>query len=153
MRQIRPVPSSMKLAPTLAQRVFQLREFRNLTVKDVARSARFSVQRIEDIEAGIETWLSVTERQLLAKALNVEPGVLQEVESRFDAGQHAPDGHMLNSRTTAQISQAILEGGRDLPCPDCGAKLVCDVTEGIDMEGHPIFLPKAFCSKCPFVLR
>ena len=82
MRQLRPLPSSLELAPTLAQRIAQLRDLRNMTQMDVARRTRFSLQRIEDIESGIETWLSATDRQLLAKALCVEPVLLQEVEAR-----------------------------------------------------------------------
>src|SRR6185369_11111373 len=73
----KPLPSEFKLAPTLATRVFQLREFRSLTVKDLAQLARFTPERISDIEAGLETWLSVTDRQKLAKALIIDPVKLQ----------------------------------------------------------------------------
>ena len=84
MRQVKPFPKGMQFAPTLAQRLSQLREFRNMTVLDLARSSRFSRQRIEDLEAGLESWLSSTDRQLLAKALAVEPKLLQKVEKRYD---------------------------------------------------------------------
>ncbi len=153
MRQIRPIPSDMKLASTLAQRVNQLREFRNMTVRDLARLARFKMQRVEDIEGGLETWLSSSDRQLLAKALNIEPALLQEVESRILAGHQVRDSHLLNQATSEQIANAIINGARELECPDCGSTLRCSVQEGTDIEGHPVRMAKAFCMKCPFILR
>jgi transcriptional regulator with XRE-family HTH domain len=154
MKQLRPLPSTMQLAPTLAQRVQQLREFRNMTELDVAKQSRFGLKRIEDLEQGVETWLSAPDRQLLANALSVEPGLLQEVETRSIAGHHAGrESHMLNHATSAQLSESILHGARDLECPDCGATLKCSIQEAIDMEGYPTKSAKAFCLKCPFVLR
>lgn len=147
-KQIRPLPSTTPLAPTLAQRVQQLRDFRNLTVKDLAKLSRFSTVRIEEIEAGLESWLSASDRQLLAKALSVEPAILLEVETRPGLG----DSH--EKQALAQyLSRAILEGARDLQCPNCGHTLRCSIQEGFDIEGQPIRFPKAFCTKCPFVLR
>lgn len=147
-KQIRPFPSTTPLAPTLAQRVQQLRDFRNLTVKDLAKLSRFAIARIEDIEAGLESWLSASDRQLLAKALSVEPAILLEVEARPGLGDS------LEKQALAQyLSRAILEGARDLQCPNCGHTLRCSIQEGFDIEGRPIRFPKAFCTKCPFVLR
>ncbi len=143
----------MKLAPTLARRVNQLREFRNMTVRDLARGSRFSEKRIEDIESGIETWLSSSDRQLLGKALSVEPFLLQEVESRMNTGHQVRETHMLDQATSQQLAEAILSGARDLECPDCGGTLKCSILQGTDIEGRPMQLAKAFCMKCPFVLR
>ena len=137
----------MLLASTLAQRVFQLREFRNITLRDLARLCRFSPQRIEDIEAGMETWLSATDRQLLAKALGVEPSLLLEVEVRLHE-----EGSKEFDRQCQDIYKAILMGERDLLCPRCQGTLRCSIQEALDMEGAPMRLPKAFCMKCPFVL-
>jgi transcriptional regulator with XRE-family HTH domain len=153
MKQLRPIPSQMTLAPTLAQRVNQLRDFRNMTVKDVARAARFTVKRVEDIESGIETWLSSSDRQLLARALSVDPALLQEVEERVIAGHQVRESHMFNQATNRQLCESILDGLRELECPDCGGTLKCSIQEGIDIEGRPILFPKAFCMKCPFTLR
>ncbi|HEY9776053.1 MAG TPA: helix-turn-helix transcriptional regulator [Planktothrix sp.] len=153
MKQSRPLPKNIELAPTLARRVQQLREFRNMTVRDVAKETRFPVQRVEELEQGVETWLSAADRQLLAKALSVEPMLLQEVEMRAIAGHHGGESQMLNHATTAQLSESILNGARDLECPDCGSTLKCSIQQGIDMDGFPIGLAKAFCIKCPFILR
>ena len=61
VRQFKPIPSTTKLAETLSQRVAQLRELRNMTVRDLARASRFGLKRVEDIESGMETWFSATE--------------------------------------------------------------------------------------------
>jgi transcriptional regulator with XRE-family HTH domain len=147
MRQLRPIPASLELAPTLARRVLQLREFRNLTLLEVAKSARFSPRRMEEIESGLETWLSATDRQLLAKALYVEPDVLKEVESRSYSEEP------ITASAMEELGDLILHGQRDLECPMCGNDLRCSVQEGFDLEGNPIRLPKAFCHKCPFILK
>jgi transcriptional regulator with XRE-family HTH domain len=146
-----PLSSAVKLAETLAQRVAQLREFRNMTVRDLAKASRFGLRRIEDIESGLETWFSATERQLLARALSVEPALLQEVERR-------PNRSSVNDMEVAaavlqDLSKAILNGARDLECPLCSSTLKCSIQEGIDMEERPISFAKAFCTKCPFILR
>lgn len=137
----------MALAPTLAQRVQQLRDFRNLTVRDLARLARFKPQRVEDIESGMETWLSSTDRQMLAKALNIEPYLLQEVEVRRDTGD-SPE--FIDE--CKRISESILLGAKTLECPRCRSTLRCTIQEALDIEGQPIRFPRAFCMKCPFVL-
>jgi transcriptional regulator with XRE-family HTH domain len=148
VRQLKPIPTNLQLAPTLAQRVLQLRELRNMTVKDLAKYCRFSAKRIEDIEAGLETWLSTSDRQLLAKALVVEPIVIQEVETRPQLGDSLEKELRLR-----EIEQLVLEGRRDLECPDCGHTLKCSVQDAYDLEGNAIQFAKAFCVQCPFILR
>ncbi len=142
-------PNLMQLAPTLAQRVRQLRELRNMTLKDLAKSTKFGIRRIEDIESGIETWLSTTERQILAKILVVEPATIQEVEVK--ANTEVEEEFL--KRVSKDITESILSGARDLECPRCGGTLKCSVQQGIDLEENPIYFAKAFCVKCPFVLR
>jgi transcriptional regulator with XRE-family HTH domain len=139
----------IKLAPTLAQRVRQLREFRNMTVRDLGKATKFGIPRIEDIESGIETWLSTTERQILAKALVVDPITIQEVETKANNEVEAE----FLQRVSNDISDSILHGARDLECPGCGGTLKCSVQQGIDLENRPIYFAKAFCVKCPFILR
>ena len=148
MKQSRPLPKDLELAPTLARRVLQLREFRNLTVRDLAKLSRFPEVRIEDIESGLEIWLSSTDRQLLAKALSIEPSLLQEVETRPPLSDSTQQ-----KAAAAYLGRAILEGVRELECPDCGQTLRCSVQEGFDLDGLPVRFPKAFCSRCPYVLR
>lgn len=148
----KPLPSNIELGSTLARRVSQFRQHRELSIPELAERTRFSVQRLHDIESGLETWLSPTDRQRLAKALAIEPALFKEVEAR-SATSTASESHMLDRESIANLTQAILEGERDLPCPDCGLPLKCSVQEGLDMEENPIYIPRAFCLKCPFVLR
>jgi transcriptional regulator with XRE-family HTH domain len=145
--QYKPLPRDIDLGSTLARRVQALRDFRNLTAKDLGKRSRLGQKRVEDIEQGLETWLSTTERQLLAKALEVEPMMLQEVENR----PPAEDQNL--AEATPRLVQAILEGARDLECPNCGGTLKCSVQEALDIEGQPTRFAKAYCMKCPFVLR
>ncbi len=148
MRQFKPVPPSTALGQTLARRVQQLREFRNMTVRDLSGYSRFPVARIEDIESGLETWLSATDRQLLSKALSVEPSCLQDVESRPGLPHER-----LRGINGVQMAQSILAGARDLECPFCGGTLKCSIQNAFDMEGRPVQFAKAFCIKCTFVLK
>jgi transcriptional regulator with XRE-family HTH domain len=147
-RQFRPIPYGVKLAPTLAQRVNQLREIRNLTVRDLAQATKIEFSRIEDIEGGLETWLSVTDRQVLARALGVEPRVLQEVEAR-----QASSSEEVQHSAQQNLYERILAGDRDLQCPNCSGMLKCSVQEAFDIAGMPARFPKAFCVKCPYVLK
>ncbi len=148
MRQVKPFPLQLKLAATLAQRLQQIRHLRNMTVKDVAKASHFSQQRIEDLECGLETWLSTTDRQLLAKALVVEPALLEEVEVKtFEADD------VTRQIRNFELTQAILAGARDRDCPDCGKNLRCSVQEGIDLDGQVVHFAKAYCLRCPYVLK
>jgi transcriptional regulator with XRE-family HTH domain len=141
-----------RLEPTLARRIFQLREFRNMTVQDLANACRFTVARIEDLEAGLETWLSATDRQSLASALSIEPVYLQEVEGRASTNK-VKESAAYNQQIIDQIADSIFAGARELECPDCGSTLKCSTQEGLDIEGNRVALAKAFCIKCPFILR
>jgi transcriptional regulator with XRE-family HTH domain len=141
-----------RLEPTLARRISQLREFKNMTVQDLASTCRFTVARVEDLEAGLETWLSATDRQSLASALSIEPVYLQEVECRASTNK-IKESAAYNQQIIDQITDAIFAGVRDLECPDCGSTLSCSTQEGFDIEGYRVALAKAFCIKCPFILR
>ena len=153
MKQFKPIPIDHPLAPTLARRIVQVREFRNMTVLDLALLANFSIKRVEDLESGLETWLSSTDRQRLAKALSVEPTLLKEVEQRHSEIAPLPESHMLDAETAEKLSRDILDGVENLKCPDCGSPLKTNVIDGFDMDGFPTQFAKAFCVKCPYVLR
>lgn len=143
-----PLPKSMSLATTLASRLQQIREYRNMTRLDVSHASRFSNQRVDDLESGLETWLSATDRQILAKCLGVEPGILQEVEYR----PNLPQNEGRRKEVVDQLVEAILNGADEMECPDCGHILKCSIQSGFDLDDREIFFPKAFCLKCPFIL-
>jgi transcriptional regulator with XRE-family HTH domain len=152
MKRSGPIPKTIQLASTLAARVYQLRELRNMTVRDLARSTRFGIRRIEDIQSGLETWLSSTDRQILAKALVVEPVLIEEVEVRSRVSKESQPTAVPNP-VSEDLHGAIVQGARQLSCPLCGNKLNCSIQKGLDMDGFPVQLAKAHCTKCPFVLR
>ncbi len=147
-----PLPADFDLGTTLAQRISKLRDYRNLTVKDLAKFSRFAVERIEDLEAGLETWLSASDRQRLAKALYIEANLLQEVEMRAVLSSTKESSEYTVDRIR-EIAHSIINGARDLECPECGGNLKCSIQQGLDLENNEILLARAFCSKCPFVLH
>lgn len=147
----RPLPKDLSLATTLAGRVFQIREFRNMTLVDLAKDSNLTHARIQDIESGMETWLSSPVRQRLAKALNVEPVLLQEVEYRPAAHKH-PELTEVPAAVYEELSEKILAGQTDLKCPRCRSELRSYVKQGIDLQEQPIHFATAHCVKCPFVL-
>lgn len=154
MRQFKSIPAEVRdnLAPTLAQRLNQLRTLRNMTVKDVAKACRFTVQRVEDLESGLELWLSATDRQLLANALAIEPQVLLDVESKASTNQ-VKESAAYNQQKARTVRDNILEGEKNIECPNCGGTLKCSIQDGLDIEGRPIIFAKAFCLNCPWILK
>lgn len=151
-RTRRPIPKNLTLAKTLASRLNQLREFRNMTKKDLANASRISDKRIDDLEAGLETWLSASDRQIIAKALFIDPRILKEAEYRPNDSSH-PSYAAMSSKINKEIEDSILQGARDLSCPQCGCHLRCSVQERRDIHNQKIFFAKAFCAKCPFTLK
>ncbi|MCW5822030.1 MAG: helix-turn-helix domain-containing protein [Cyanobacteria bacterium TGS_CYA1] len=143
-----PIPKSLSLAPTLAGRLQQIREYRDISREDLSQAVRFTTQRIDDLESGLETWLSATDRQVLAKALGVEPKILQEVEHKPNLPQNAGR----RKEVIEDMVTAIFNGANELECPDCGNIAQCSLRTGFDLNDKEIFFPKAFCLKCPFVL-
>lgn len=118
-----------------------------MTRKDLSRYSRLKEEKIEDIEAGVETWLSVVERQLLAKALSIEPILLQEVETRPNLGAETMYA------VEIELGKKILDGTTEMECPQCGGTLNCRVEQGYDIQGNVIKMAKAFCLNCAYTLR
>jgi hypothetical protein len=144
------LPRDRDWGSTLARRLTFIREWRGMSVGAVARDSHFSVERINDIETGMETWLSSSDRQLLALALKVDAAILQEVETR--ARLEAAADPVRFEAIVADIRDSILSGLKEIDCPQCGNTMRCRVQEGLDMEGQPTYRAKAFCVKCPFVI-
>ena len=146
-----PSDAAKELPATLSGRSAELRERKNLTIRDLAQDSRFTKERIEDIESGLETWLSSTDRQLLARALAVDPYIIQEVETRPRLEES--DDPVAYAAMLADLSDSILKGVKEQECPQCGNTLRCRVQEGLDIDEQPIYMAKAFCQKCPFILK
>ncbi len=140
-----------ELDKPLSARVAQLRQLRNLTLAELSDRTNFPVSRLEDIETGLETWLSATDRQMLARALAVDPPVLQEVEVK--PRLEPTDDPVRYKAILDDITTSILTGARELSCPQCGNTMRCRIQEGLDIDEQPIYFAKAFCQKCPFTLK
>jgi hypothetical protein len=146
----RALPKDVDWGSTLARRLTFIREWRGMSKPALARESHFKIDRLNEIEAGMETWLSSSDRQLLALALKVDASVLQEVESR--PRLEPSDNPEIFGAIVEDIKDSILTGVKELECPQCGHTLRCRVQEGLDMEGRPMYRAKAFCTKCPFVI-
>lgn len=137
-----------ELADTLSRRVSQLRIMRNMTVFDLAKACRFPLERIEGIESGLEIWLSVTDRTILARALGVLPALLKEVECNPE-----DFAEMQSSSNLDELAERVLQGETGLSCPNCGTVLKTSVERALDFEGNPTSFARAYCPSCPFALR
>ena len=72
--------SQENLPKTLASRVSFLRNARRIHIAELSLQAKVPLQLLEDIEAGIETWLPTSIRQRISIVLKVDPKILEEVE-------------------------------------------------------------------------
>ena len=64
------------LPKTLASRVSFIRNARRIHMADLSLRAKVPLELLEDIEAGIETWLPTSVRQRIARVLKVDPIIL-----------------------------------------------------------------------------
>lgn len=138
------------LAETLARRVAQLRDMHNMTVLDLAKACRFPVARIEAIEGGLEVCLSVYDRQVLAKALKVIPAVLLEVEALPEHVRRMRNFIQQNKPNIDDLTDRILDGETNVPCPKCGTTLTSSIETALDYEDRPVSIAKAYCKECLF---
>lgn len=145
-----PKRQSPPLEKTLARRVSQLRDLKNLTVLDLSRVTRMSVKRIEAIESGQEIWLSIRDRTVLARALGVQPAILQEVEA---CPSEMSPARMQSVAAVDEIAERILAGEVQIPCPQCQTNLKVSVEDALDFEGRPTQFARGYCPVCPFSLR
>ena len=122
-----------------------------MTVRDLGKQTRLGPKRIEDIEAGLETWLSSPIRQRLANALSIEPYLLKEVEIKSMLSIH-PELEDIPGELYENLQALILSGVRDLECPRCKSELRASVKEGVDIEEQPIRFATAHCVRCPFII-
>jgi len=142
-------PSS-SLPATLAERVRFLRERRMITPEGLANRAQVSLQLVEDLEAGIETFLAPAVRQRLARVLHVRPSQLQEAEK---APRHDDSETPQLQQKGASLREAILQQP-DAPhlCPSCGAPLAVRLFERRDLQNQLLVAIKANCTRCLFRL-
>ena len=143
--------SQENLPKTLASRVSFLRNARRIHITELSLQAKVPLQLLEDIEAGIETWLPTSIRQRISIVLKVDPKILEEVEvknKKFEGLYKEPPGELIE-----RICEEILEGTSDIKCPTCGSEMKTWLQDGFDLNGVPIKTPKGYCKSCVFQIR
>ena len=139
------------LPKTLASRVSFLRNERRIHIADLSLQAKVPIQLLEDIEAGIETWLPTSVRQRISIVLKVDPKILEEVEVKnlkVEELYREPPGELIE-----RICEEILEGVNDIKCPLCSNEMKVWIQDGFDLNGAPIKTPKGYCKSCVFQLK
>jgi len=131
---------------TLASFVQTTRDNLGMSAKGLAKRSNIDLTMIEDIESGKELFLPVTIRQKLAKALRCSPDELLKFERGYQ-------DIVVSDDVILSIKQQILNHKTDIPCPKCGAPLVCRIAKMYDLEDNLVLQPKAHCSKCVFQLK
>lgn len=143
-------PEASGLPATLAGRVRFWRERRMLSPELLALKSHLPLRLIEDIESGLETFLSPATRQRLARALHIQADRIREVEK-------PPQAPLCETASLRQagfnLHEAILrDPSASHPCPACGAPLNIRLFERRDLHGSPLEVIKASCVACLFRL-
>ena len=132
---------------SLAQFVSSERERLGLSQSGLAHKCNLTLSQIGSIESGIETFLSTTVRQKLAKGLKT---TLHDIK-RYEKGESFTLG---SAKDIEDIKEQILLNGENskaaLYCPVCGSRLIVRIAKMYDLEDNLMLHPKAKCSKCPF---
>lgn len=131
---------------TLAKFIYFKREELGLTPKGLAAATNIPLSEIEEIEEGKVLFLSVTQRQALAKVLKCEPSEIKVLEKDIVENIISPE-------IIESLKELILNGAGGLKCPKCGAPLDTKVEKMYDLEDNLVLHPKAHCTKCPFQIH
>ncbi len=134
------------LPDTLAQRVQYVRENLGLTQGKLAEVANMPVSQIQDIEAGIELFLSPAVRQKLARALKLQPRLLKGVEKE----PARPKPPLSQEAKDRYIEEILHHPNETYYCPECQNPLITRLFQRQDLEENRLLEVKATCSKCLF---
>ncbi|MBI2995935.1 MAG: helix-turn-helix transcriptional regulator [Candidatus Melainabacteria bacterium] len=141
------------LPKTLASRISFIRNARRIHIQELAHQARVSIKLLEDIEAGIETWLPTAIRQRIARVLRVDPNILKEVETHSHVSF---TGDILKDpprELVERIQEEILSNKKDIKCPVCQNPLKVWIQEGLDLNGLLVKSAKGHCTSCIFQIK
>lgn len=144
------------LPETLAKRVQHLRGVRDMTVRQLAQQTALPVQMIEDIEAGLELFLSPAVRQRLARILRVKADVLEEVESKPEKESTLTElkqQQRIKQKSLLLVNQIKTGITENLTCPECEKDMIVQIYPREDLEGNKFEVIKAHCSSCLFRLE
>ena len=131
---------------SLAEFIIQKREKAGLSTTGLANKTNIKLEILEDIEAGKELFLSVTQRQQIARVLKISPKELKEHERSYEFQEISDD-------VIDNIKAQILNHKTDLRCPMCGELLVTRIAKMYDLDDNLVLQPKAHCTKCVFQIK
>ena len=131
---------------SLAEFIQQKREHAGLSITGLANRTNIGLEFLEDIESGKELFLSVTQRQQIARVLKVSPKELKEYERSLEFQEISDD-------VIDNLKQQILNHKTDLHCPMCGEPLVTRIAKMYDLDDNLVLQPKAHCVKCVFQIK
>ena len=143
--------SMSTLPETLAQRVRFLREQLYMTPEVLAWKSRLPLGTIEDIESGVEMFLAPSVRSRLARALQVRPGQIKEVEKVPDE-KISIEVPVLQRKSVDLLEDMRANPDAEYTCPRCSAPLVVREFERRDLQDNAFTIIKAHCTQCLFRL-
>ena len=131
---------------SLAEFLQKRREKAGLSITGLANKTNIKLEILEDIESGKELFLSVTQRQQLARVLKCSIKELKEHERefRFD---------VVREESIDNLKRKILNHETNLKCPICGEPLITRIAKMYDLEDNLVLQPKAHCVKCIFQIK
>ena len=131
---------------SLAQFIQQKREKAGLSLSGLANKANIKPEVLEDIESGKELFLSVTQRQQIARVLKCSPKELKKYERDYEF-------EVISDECIDNLKKIILNRETNLQCPMCGEPLITRVAKMYDLEDNLVLEPKAHCVKCIFQIK
>ena len=131
---------------SLAEFIQQKREKAGLSITGLANKTNIKLEILEDIEAGKELFLSVTQRQQLARVLKCSPKELKEYERSYEF-------QIVSDEKIEELKAKILNHETNLRCPMCGEPLITRIAKMYDLDDNLVLQPKAHCVKCVFQIK
>ena len=131
---------------SLAEFIQYKRENAGLSTQGLAKKTNIKLEILEDIESGKELFLSVTQRQQLARVLKCSPNEIKEHERAYEF-------EIVSEDTIDELKSKILKRETNLRCPMCGEPLITRIARMYDLEDNLILQPKAHCVKCIFQIK
>ena len=131
---------------SLAEFIIEKRENAGLSAIGLAKKTNIKLEIIEDLESGKELFLSVTQRQQLAKVFKCSPNEIKEHERSYEF-------EIVSFEVIEELKNKILKRETNLRCPMCGEPLITRIARMHDLEDNVVLQPKAHCVKCIFQIK
>ena len=114
---------------SLAEFIHTRREKIGYSVSGLADRAGISIEFLEDVESGKELFLSVTQRQKLARVLKCSPNEIKKYERSYEF-------NVISDDVIDEIKSKILRHETNLKCPLCGEPLITRIARMYDLEDN-----------------